>query len=612
MNFSPNQAFKSLCFLAFALLCAACALADNFDNWVEVKSPHFTVITNAGEREGKRIAGQFEDVRGMFEQSFPKLRVDFGKPTIVFALKNEDSLKLLIPNYGQNKNAMKLAGLYKTSYDRNYALIRTDVTGTGATEFHALYHEYAHGLFRLNYRGLPLWLDEGLAEYWGNSQIENKEARVGLPDSRQIRILRENHMLPVATLVTLDGSSPLYNTQDHAGIFYAQSWLLVHYFQNADGVRDSGLLNKFLTNLQTTDDPIAAANQSFGDLRKLEDKLETYARQQGFLYQRVPLHLNIDEKAFSVRRLSRAEVMVAQAGYLLRSGHQGEAIALLHDAQNSDPKTPELHDALGYYHFLRSDYDNAEKEYDQALASNPNDAMVYQYRASILLRKKGYKPDSTPEIRSNLEKVLSLQPDFAPAHAFLSIVYAQLPETKNKALSEARRAADLEPGNLAYFIDIGKALLADGKSDDAKKVADLANKAASLPRDRAMATAFQRQIEAKNNPSAAQAPSADSADAQPVEAGASAPVAQTAKLEGQISEVLCGRPPEVLFTLTAEGQSPLLHVRDISKLEIRQGGHPSTVADLPCSKWKDRKASVVFRPTAPGSAQGEVESIDLQ
>ena len=127
-----------------------------------------------------------------------------------------------------------------------------------------------------------------------------------------------------------------------------------------------------------------------------------------------------------------------------------------------------------------------------------------------------------------------------------------------------------------------------------------------------MATAFQRQIEAKNNPSAAQAPSADSADAQPVEAGASAPVAQTAKLEGQISEVLCGRPPEVLFTLTAEGQSPLLHVRDISKLEIRQGGHPSTVADLPCSKWKDRKASVVFRPTAPGSAQGEVESIDLQ
>src|SRR5215813_10713739 len=153
MNQTVNQNLKALSLAAcIAFFAATPAKADHFDNWVEVKSPHFTVISNAGEHEAKRVAAQFEDVRGMFEQSFPKLRVDYGKPTVVFALKNEDSLKLLIPNYGQNKNAMKLAGLYRPTYDRNYALIRTDVTGTGASEFHALYHEYAHGLFRLNFR----------------------------------------------------------------------------------------------------------------------------------------------------------------------------------------------------------------------------------------------------------------------------------------------------------------------------------------------------------------------------------------------------------------------------------------------------------------------------
>jgi hypothetical protein len=204
MNRTLNKKSTAALFTVLAAGLSACpAYPDQHDHWVEIKAPHFTVISNAGEHDGRRIAAQFEDVRGMFEQSFPKLRVDFGKPTVVFALTNEDSLKLLLPSYGQNKNAMKIAGLYKTAYDVNYAVIRTDVTGTSANEFHNLYHEYAHGLFRLNYRGLPLWLDEGLAEYWGNSQIENKEARVGLVDLRQIRILQQNWMLPVSTLLTL-------------------------------------------------------------------------------------------------------------------------------------------------------------------------------------------------------------------------------------------------------------------------------------------------------------------------------------------------------------------------------------------------------------------------
>jgi len=47
-------------------------------------------------------------------------------------------------------------------------------------------------------------------------------------------------------------------------------------------------------------------------------------------------------------------------------------------------------------------------------------------------------------------------PDFAAAHAFLCIAYSQMQETKPKAAVEARRAMELEPGNLAYYIDLGK------------------------------------------------------------------------------------------------------------------------------------------------------------
>src|SRR6266404_5431753 len=257
--------------------------AEHRENWIEIKSPHYTIYSNAGEHDGRRVAAQFEEIRALFEQSFPKLRVDFGKPTIVYVLKDENSLKLLMPTYGQNKNSMKLAGFYQLSNDKNFAVVRADVTGSGTNPYHVMYHEWAHGLFRLNYRGLPLWLDEGLAEYWGGSDIDNKEGRVGMADAAQLRVLHQNAFLPIATLVSVDATSPLYNTREHAGMFYAESWAIVHYFSIAPEVSDQHLLNKYLAALQATDDPIEAANRSFGDLKKLGEKLEAYTRQSAFL-----------------------------------------------------------------------------------------------------------------------------------------------------------------------------------------------------------------------------------------------------------------------------------------------------------------------------------------
>src|ERR1051326_1143626 len=82
---------------------AAATCAEHFENWIEIKSPYFTVYSNAGEHDGRRVAAQFEEIRALFEQTFPKLRVDSGKPTIVFALKDENSLKLLLPTTARTK-----------------------------------------------------------------------------------------------------------------------------------------------------------------------------------------------------------------------------------------------------------------------------------------------------------------------------------------------------------------------------------------------------------------------------------------------------------------------------------------------------------------------------
>ena len=92
-----------------ALLLAFCVLffspslwAAHEDTWLEVRSPNFTVISNAGEKEARKIADQFEEIREVFHSTFVKMRVDLGKPVIVFAVKNEDSMKLLLPAFWEH------------------------------------------------------------------------------------------------------------------------------------------------------------------------------------------------------------------------------------------------------------------------------------------------------------------------------------------------------------------------------------------------------------------------------------------------------------------------------------------------------------------------------
>jgi hypothetical protein len=81
--------------------------------------------------------------------------------------------------------------------------------------------------------------------------------------------------------------------------------------------------------------------------------------------------------------------------------------------------------------------------------------------------------------------------------------------------------------------------------------------------------------------------------------------------EGQITELLCGHPPEVILTLTTGGNSLLLHVADVGKLTIQEGAAGSDAAKSPCAKWKDRQAKVDYRAASSGMAPGEIQNISL-
>ena len=138
--------------LALFLTGIVAPTASAKDTWIEVRSPHFTVISNAGEKEARKMADQFEQFREVFHTTFPKWRVDLGKPLIIFAVKNEDSLKALIPAYWEGKGRAHPAGLYMPGEERHYVAVRTDMETDNP--YQIVYHEYTHAIMNLNFRGI--------------------------------------------------------------------------------------------------------------------------------------------------------------------------------------------------------------------------------------------------------------------------------------------------------------------------------------------------------------------------------------------------------------------------------------------------------------------------
>src|SRR5208283_783347 len=261
-------------------LLPAARLAAAKDVWIEVRTPNFTVIGNASEKEARKIADQFEQIREVFHSAFPTLRTEIGKPVVIFAVKNEESLKLLLPEYWESKGHTHPAGIYVPGEAEHFVAVRTDTQGENPYEI--VYHEYTHALIHLNYRDLPAWIDEGIAEFLGNTEIREESVQIGKIDSYHLQELHENKLIPIDTLLEVDHNSPYYNEQNRTTLFYAESWVLVHYLMLDPDARQQQLLTKFQNAWVASGNQITAAQQTFGDLKKFADKMGAYTRQDRF------------------------------------------------------------------------------------------------------------------------------------------------------------------------------------------------------------------------------------------------------------------------------------------------------------------------------------------
>src|SRR2546423_10435953 len=155
-------------FAACFLFTAAAAAAAG--RWVEVRSPNFIVVSNAGEGQARKIAVQFEQIRSLFRDSLSYVK-DSPSPVItILAAKDENSLRELLPEYWAEKGHTHPAGIFVGGPYQQFQ-VALNLSATGENPFETIYHEYYHSVTVPYFPSLPTWVAEGMADFFGNSQI---------------------------------------------------------------------------------------------------------------------------------------------------------------------------------------------------------------------------------------------------------------------------------------------------------------------------------------------------------------------------------------------------------------------------------------------------------
>ena len=220
-------------------------------------------------------------------------------------------------------------------------------------------HELIHDLLRQQDVTPPLWLEEGLAEYFSNATVRKGRVSAGLPIREHVALLKQKPPMPLAQLFAVTAESPLAPST----AFYAQSWAAVDLLMALGEER----FFQFLRDVEAGT-VLADALREHYDLSVSD--LEARLRRPGI--ERLAVFEGTPSVAAAATPLDRATLLFELGSFLSHvSGAEADVQRHFAEALRVNPEHARTLAAVG--------------DYERAVAVAPHDPGVHLLYAESLL-----------------------------------------------------------------------------------------------------------------------------------------------------------------------------------------------------------------------------------
>jgi tetratricopeptide (TPR) repeat protein len=221
-----NRLFTYFFFSAILLGLPCGVLAQD---WEILKTDNFTVLGDTGDTHLRKTAEELELFRRVLASLFPNASFVHQLPVRVVIFKSQRSFR---PFWPQHDGKPRIVGGYFLEGTPAYIAICTETpesrkrTVTGKR----ILHEYVHYFLENNFAYVPVWIHEGLAQYYSTFKVrdQGEKIQIGSPLTRPMETLRMEPLLPLKALFSVEFNSADYNEGRRTPLFYAQTWALVH------------------------------------------------------------------------------------------------------------------------------------------------------------------------------------------------------------------------------------------------------------------------------------------------------------------------------------------------------------------------------------------------
>ena len=454
---------------------SSAALPSAEEPWIRADTRNFTVFSNADVEVVSALSADLELLHSVLENlNRGRTRVP-PIPTYVFIFRDEESFRPYKLRVGGQP--APISGYFLLHPHANFVAIDGS---RGELSRSVVYHEYIHYFVRNNLPHVPLWFNEGLAEFYSTLVKSGDEIFIGKEVKRHVAWLRANDLIPIDRFLATETSSEIYNEKERKGAFYAQSWAMVHMLLTGDEERRHNVA-RYLKGLSAATDPVDALEDAFSlRVRSLERQLDDYMRSPSFRYFRQSLDGIETEMIFQHRQIEHSEVLY-RLGYLLAHFNPArlvEADRHFRASQDLDPNYAPAWYGLGYLRYLRSDFDAASFFYERARDFDDSDFLVHFLeglnltRWDITDRELGLvlddQPDRLEQARISLEKSAELRSSFAETWATLGATYVGAERPSERGAEVLRKAHELLPQRADVTFNLAIVLARLGRRDEAE------------------------------------------------------------------------------------------------------------------------------------------------